>query len=175
MHSDQTRKYGISESIIQALIMTLLPTMVCIMDSEMPYVLVWSLCIKRLEHHAVYCIILVLSLVLLMQSLYIIYTLSNLLHFSFTCNIYDHNNEILMIIDMHILYNTSCMLNISYSLNSYCHLRHYSLYIIRFLTSLTRTACYLTLIIQTFRNLYNIYNLKVPKILIFQIHVSSVS
>ena len=34
------------------------------MDSEMPYFLVWSLCIKRLMHHAVYCIILVLSLVL---------------------------------------------------------------------------------------------------------------
>ena len=32
----------------------------CIMDSEMPYFLVWSLCIKRMEHHAVYCIILVL-------------------------------------------------------------------------------------------------------------------
>ena len=28
----------------------------------MPYFLVWSLCIKRLVHHAVYCIILVLSL-----------------------------------------------------------------------------------------------------------------
>ena len=36
-----------------------------IMDSEMPYFLVWSLCIKRLVHHAVCCIILVLSLVLL--------------------------------------------------------------------------------------------------------------
>ena len=35
------------------------------MDSEMPYFLGWSLCIKRLVHHAVYCIILVLSLVLL--------------------------------------------------------------------------------------------------------------
>ena len=43
----------------------------CIMDSEMPYFFVWSLCIKRLVHHAVYCIILVLSLVLFMQSLYI--------------------------------------------------------------------------------------------------------
>ena len=40
------------------------------MDSEMPYLLVLSLCIKRLVHLAVYCIILVLSLVLFMQSLY---------------------------------------------------------------------------------------------------------
>ena len=51
----------------------------CIMDSEMPYFLVWPLCIKCLVHLAVYCIILVLSLVLFMQSLY---TLSN---FSFIC------------------------------------------------------------------------------------------
>ena len=41
------------------------------MDSEMPYFLVWSLCIKCLVHNAVCCIILVLSLVLFMQSLYI--------------------------------------------------------------------------------------------------------
>ena len=26
------------------------------MDSEMPYFLIWSLCIKRLVHHEVYCI-----------------------------------------------------------------------------------------------------------------------
>ena len=32
-----------------------------IMDSEMPYFLAWSLCIKRLVHHAVYCIIVVSS------------------------------------------------------------------------------------------------------------------
>ena len=31
------------------------------MDSEMPYSLVRSLCIRHLMHHAVYCIILVLS------------------------------------------------------------------------------------------------------------------
>ena len=26
------------------------------MDSEMPYFLIWSLCMKHLVHHAVYCI-----------------------------------------------------------------------------------------------------------------------
>ena len=52
------------------------------MGSEMSYFLIWSQCIKRLVHRAVYCIILVLSLVLFMQSLY---TLSNILNFSFTC------------------------------------------------------------------------------------------
>ena len=56
MHSDQIRKYGISEFIIQAVIMTSLPTMpkyrACMMESEMPYFLI---CIKRLVHHAIYC------------------------------------------------------------------------------------------------------------------------
>ena len=60
MHSDQMRKYGISESMIQALYYDIVGNKViiraCIMHSEMPYFLIWSLCIKRLVHHAVYCI-----------------------------------------------------------------------------------------------------------------------
>ena len=74
MHNDQTRKYGISESRIQALYYDIVGNKViiraCIMDSEVPYFLVWSLCIKRLVNHAVCCIILFLSLVLFMKSLY---------------------------------------------------------------------------------------------------------
>ena len=49
MHSDQTRKYGISEFKIQALIMTLCDFVgnkviirACILNSEMPYFLVFS-------------------------------------------------------------------------------------------------------------------------------------
>ena len=48
--SDQTRKYGISESIIQALIMTLLQNQRCHTFSRLVTI------IKRLVHHAVYCI-----------------------------------------------------------------------------------------------------------------------
>ena len=76
--SDQTRKYGISESIIQALIMTLLQTMsyyrACIMDQRC-HTFLFS------HNHQVpgascgILYILVLSLVIFMQSLY---TLSNL-------------------------------------------------------------------------------------------------
>ena len=50
MHSDLSPYYNFVANyvIIRA----------CIMDSEMPYFLVWSLCIKRLVHLAVHCIIL---------------------------------------------------------------------------------------------------------------------
>ena len=44
MHSDQMRKFG-NKDIIRA----------CIVDSEMLYFLMWSLCIKLLVHHEVYC------------------------------------------------------------------------------------------------------------------------
>ena len=74
MHSDQTRKYGILESMIQALYYDIVGNKVKIragiMDSEISYFLVWSLCIKHLMHHVVYYIILVLSLVLFMKSLH---------------------------------------------------------------------------------------------------------
>ena len=53
----------------------------CIMDSELPSFLIWSLCIKCLVHHEVYSVSWS-CLVLFMQSLY---TLSNLLNFLFTC------------------------------------------------------------------------------------------
>ena len=47
MHSHQMRKYDISESTIQALYYDIVCNKViiraCIMDSEMPYFLVWSL------------------------------------------------------------------------------------------------------------------------------------
>ena len=47
MHSHQMRKYDISESTIQALYYDILCNKViiraCVMDSEMPYFLVWSL------------------------------------------------------------------------------------------------------------------------------------
>ena len=47
MHSDQTKKYGISESIIQALYYDIVGNKIiiraCIMDSEMPYFFVWSI------------------------------------------------------------------------------------------------------------------------------------
>ena len=79
MHSDQKvimRKYGISESMIQALYKDIVGNnfiiRAYIMDSEMPYFFIWSLCIQHLVHHAVYCIIIVvLFLVFFLQSLYI--------------------------------------------------------------------------------------------------------
>ena len=62
--------YPIYESITQALIMTLLQALyyyfvankvirracIIVIDSEMPYFLIWSLCLKNLVHHAVHCI-----------------------------------------------------------------------------------------------------------------------
>ena len=55
------------------------------MDSQMPYFLVWSLCFKRLENHEVYCYPGLVSC----PFMQFLYTLSNLLNFSFTC-IYVH-------------------------------------------------------------------------------------
>ena len=66
------------------------------MDSEMPYFLVWSLCIKRLVHRAVYCIILVLSLVLFMQSLYSLSTKFFIYLLVFMIFIKELTNQILL-------------------------------------------------------------------------------
>ena len=55
--SDQTRKYGISESIIQALIMTLLHRNIGLVSWIRDAILSRLVTIiKRLVHHAVYCI-----------------------------------------------------------------------------------------------------------------------
>ena len=71
MHSDHVRKYGFSESMIQALYYDIVGMIqalyydivgnkpvikACIMDSEIPYFLISSLCIKCLVHQEVYCI-----------------------------------------------------------------------------------------------------------------------
>ena len=80
MHSDQMGKDGISESIIQALITTLLPNMLydraCIMDSEIPYFLVWSLCIMR---YTVYIWSYLLSFLCNPYMPFLIYEIFNLL------------------------------------------------------------------------------------------------
>ena len=47
------------------------------MDSDLSYFLIWSLCIKRLIHHEGILYTLVLSLVLFIQSLYILSNLRN--------------------------------------------------------------------------------------------------
>ena len=74
--SDQTRKYGISESIIQALIMTLLQTMcrACIMDQRC-HTFSFGHYHQAPGASCSILYILVLSLVIFMHSLY---TLSNL-------------------------------------------------------------------------------------------------